>query len=135
MARERTHSFRRRLRPSGGFRAPYRVIWGVLAILTEGRSGRAGGPAWWVALVAAYVPRSSSPSCAGMSSLYQALVVGMQVRLWVLGIGVVLALAVAFVVEREQWTAFLRRDPSSLECDIRRPSRVGDRRECQMKRP
>ena len=111
-ARQPTHSilgaFFAQLR---GFRAPYRVIWGVLAILTEGRSGpRLVVLAWWVALLAAYVAPLLVIILRGNESLYQALVVGMQVRLWLLGIGAVLALAVVFVVEREQRTALLRRD-------------------------
>ena len=94
-----------------GFRAPYRVIWGVLVLLSARRSGpRLVVLAWWVALLSAYAAPLVVIILRGNESLYQALVVGMQVRLWLLGIGAVLALAVVFVVEREQRAALHRRD-------------------------
>jgi hypothetical protein len=93
-----------------GFRAPYRVIWGVQAILTEGRSGpRLVVLGWWLALMSAYGAPLVVIVLRGNETLYQALVVGMQVRLWLLAIAAILAIALVVVVEREQRAALQRR--------------------------
>lgn len=93
-----------------GFRAPYRVIWGVLAILTEGRSGpRLVVLGWWLALMASYGAPLVVIILRGNETFFQAVVVGMQVRLWLFAIAAVMAVILVVVVEREQWTALRRR--------------------------
>lgn len=94
-----------------GFRAPYHVIWGVLAILSAGRSGpRLVVLGWWLAIMSSYFAPLLVILLRGSETLYQALVVGMQVRLWLLAIAAILAIALVIVVEREQRSALRRRD-------------------------
>ena len=94
-----------------GFQAPYRVIWGVLAILSAGRSGpRLVVLGWWLALLSSYGAPLVVIILRGNETLYRALVVGMQVRLGLLAIAAVLAIALVIVVEREQRAALRRRD-------------------------
>jgi hypothetical protein len=96
--------------PIRAFRGPYRVVWGVLAILTDGRSGpRLMAVCWWVALLAAYVAPTFVILLRGPETLFQAFLVAMQVRLVLLVIAAILAIAVVVIVEREQRAALNRR--------------------------
>jgi len=96
--------------PVRAFRGPYRVVWGVLAILTEGRSGpRPIVVCWWVALLSAYLAPTFVVLLRGPETLFQAVLVAMQVRLVLLVIAAILAIAVVVIVEREQRAALNRR--------------------------
>ena len=97
--------------PWRGWRRPHSVVRGVLAILSDGRSGpRLIALAWWVACLAAYIV-PSIVWVARRSDMGEWLSFGFALKVWaaLLVIAAILAIALVAVVEREQRSALLGR--------------------------
>jgi hypothetical protein len=97
--------------PWRGWRRPHSVVRGVLAILSDGRSGPLlVALAWWVACLAAYIV-PSVVWLARRSDMGQWPAFGLALKVWaaLLVVAAILAIAVVVVVEREQRGAMLRR--------------------------
>lgn len=96
--------------PIRGLRRPYQVVWGVLAILSSGRSApRLVCLSWWVVFLGAYAAPAAVIVLRGPEPLFQAVLVGMQVRQVLIAIDAILAIAVVVIVESEQRAALDRR--------------------------
>ena len=93
-----------------GWRGGYRIMWGVLAVLAEDRAGpRLIARLWWAALLLAYLAPLPIIFLRGTATLYTAIVVAIQVRLVLMAIAAILAIALVLIVEHEQRAALRRR--------------------------
>ncbi len=93
-----------------GWRGGYRIMRGVLVVLTDGRAvPLLITRLWWAALLLAYLAPLPIIVLRGTAPVYTAIVIAMQVRLVLMGIAAILAISLVLIVEREQRAALARR--------------------------
>jgi hypothetical protein len=97
--------------PIIGLKRPHSVVRGVLGILTEGRPlPGLVALAWWIAVLATYFAPTIAVLTGGPDrTLYQVMSLAFQVRLVLLVVAAVLAVAVVLIIELEQQAALARR--------------------------